>query len=1137
MNTQNAIELDVNEQINVFYNFFDSYFLDKILEITRSDKESILIDFSLLSKFNIDLSENLLNNPDETLKTAELALSKFDNTKKILPRFYNLPKSHTVFIRNVRSKHIGKFISAIGVIKQKTGVRPRVIGAKFECPSCGSIISKKQEEQSFTQPTHCSCGRKGRFKLIDKNLIDSQKIVIEESYETLDGGSQPRRVPAILNNDLCSPWSDHRINAGTKVEVTGIVREVPITTRAGGQSTTFEMVIEVNYVAPMEDDFSEITIDENELKEIKKLASDPEVFNLLRESIAPSIYGHELIKDALILQIFGGVRKVRNDGGVTRGDTHILLIGDPGTGKCVSGDTKVILSDGTITTFEKLCEDINFNEDYSHISEGVMSFDLDGVSSIHNATKLWKRKCSEKMFYVKTSSGRELKITENHPLFTTYGGFIYGEEISNLTKGEFIALPRKLNIGGSFQQLSKEFKRSKAGGKLTPFIPDFVDKEIARLFAYIIAESYVAHTNSSGIVSFTNNDLILIDDFRRILEKRFKLPVHNKKLNKYKSSYEIYVSCKEFIYFLEYLGPGIVTSSGNKRVPNCINKSPNYIVREFLKAMFECDGYVDRRRLEVSYTSKSRGLVDDLQILLLRFGIHSSIKKKIKCATNTIKKIKREYFTLSIYGDFARKFSNEIGFISERKNSHLSESRKSNTNIDVIPNVHKILKVLRLKNKLSQFDFPIPRTTYQHYERGDRNPSRKNLIKISDMYMKIDPNNVFAQSLYKLSNSDLLWDKIEEIKEIDSEEYVYDFEVQRTHNFVANGVMIHNSMLVKRISVIAPKSYFVSGKGASGAGLTATVQRDETTGTWVLEAGALVLANKGYLMIDEMDKMNKEDRDAMHSGLEQQEIHVSKANVQATLKCETTVLAAANPKFGRFDPYLTISEQIDMPPSLINRFDLIFPVKDIPDKEKDKKMAEFILRLHQSKGGKITEVPISTELFRKFVAYARQNCIPRLTDEAINKILEEYVEIRNSGGEDNIKSVPISSRQLEGIIRLSEASAKVRLSPTVDIEDAKRAIDLVMHCLMEIAVDQETGKIDIDKISSGISASERNKIMGVKGIIAELEEKIGKVIPIDDIIKEAEKKGISSEKVEEAIEKLKRAGDIFEPRINFISRL
>src|SRR3970282_1251805 len=137
-------------------------------------------------------------------------------------------------------------------------------------------------------------------------------------------------------------------------------------------------------------------------------------------------------------------------------------------------------------------------------------------------------------------------------------------------------------------------------------------------------------------------------------------------------------------------------------------------------------------------------------------------------------------------------------------------------------------------------------------------------------------------------------------------------------------------------------------KGASGAGLSATVVRDEFLQGWSLEAGALVLANKGLCCIDELDKMSKEDTWAMHEALEQQSVTISKANIQATLRCETTVLAAANPKFGRFDPYDTVANQINLAPTLINRFDLIFPIKDVPDTVKDERMAKFILELHKN---------------------------------------------------------------------------------------------------------------------------------------------------------------------------------------------
>ena len=233
------------------------------------------------------------------------------------------------------------------------------------------------------------------------------------------------------------------------------------------------------------------------------------------------------------------------------------------------------------------------------------------------------------------------------------------------------------------------------------------------------------------------------------------------------------------------------------------------------------------------------------------------------------------------------------------------------------------------------------------------------------------------------------------------------------------------SQLIRRMSIVAPKSRFVSGKGASSAGLTASVVKDEFLRGWALEAGALVLANKGLAAIDEMDKMSDEDTSAMHEALEQQSVTISKANIQATLRCETTVLAAANPKFGRFDPYELIAKQIQMPATLINRFDLIFPVRDVPNPSNDELMADFILNLHRG-ANKQKEAPITTEMLRKYIAYAKQNVFPELTDDALAEIRRYYVQMRNQGSEEG-GAIPISARQLEGLVRLSEASARVRL--------------------------------------------------------------------------------------------------------------
>ncbi|MAG20407.1 hypothetical protein CL618_03170 [archaeon] len=256
-----------------------------------------------------------------------------------------------------------------------------------------------------------------------------------------------------------------------------------------------------------------------------------------------------------------------------------------------------------------------------------------------------------------------------------------------------------------------------------------------------------------------------------------------------------------------------------------------------------------------------------------------------------------------------------------------------------------------------------------------------------------------------------------------------------------------------------------------------------------------------------------------------------------TLKTETTVLAAANPKLGRFDPYKMVAEQIELPPTLINRFDLIFPVKDIPTKEKDEQIASHVLTLQQKPSSLEFDIPM--ELLRKYVAYVKQKIKPKLSDNAVDEIKNFYVTLRNqeTTSDDALRPIPITARQLEGLVRLAEASAKLRLSKTVTRSDAKRAIKLLKNCLMQVGFDQETGQIDIDRMTTTISASQRGKISLLRSIVEQLEEKVGKTIPLEDVTAEAEEKGITEDKVEEIIERMKREGLIFEPKTGFIQRI
>ena len=641
----------------------------------RKDANVIFIDFMKLTEFSNVLSEEILTNPEDTLRLIEIAIEESGLANNVRVRLFNLSKSQEIKVRTIRSKHLNEMVMIEGIIRQASDVRPQVVNAKFECPSCGTVIGVLQMEKKFREPVRCSCGRRGGFKLLSKEMVDTQRLVIEEAPESLLGGEQPKRINVFLKEDLVEPKMEEKTTPGSRVKIIGVLKEVPVPLSTGGLSTRFELAIEVNNIIALEETFEQLDISEEDEKQILELSHDPQIFKKFSDSITPSIWGYDEIKMSLVLQLFGGVLKTHIDGQKSRGDIHILLVGDPGVAKSV------------------------------------------------------------------------------------------------------------------------------------------------------------------------------------------------------------------------------------------------------------------------------------------------------------------------------------------------------------------------------------------------------------------------------------------------------------TLTFMAN---------------ISPKGRYVVGKSASGAGLTATVVRDEYLRGWSLEAGAMVLANKGLVCIDELEKMDPQDRSAMHEAMEQQTITISKANVQATLRAETSVLAAANPKFGRFDPYQSIAQQIDLPPTLINRFDIIFTLRDIPDKGKDEKIADHVLHEHQKKGA---EMIIHRELFRKYVAYSKQRVRPTLNEEAVKEIKKFYVELRNKPvtSESALRPIPISARQLQALIRMSEASAKIRLSNTVTKEDTQRAIGIMKYYLMQVGYDYESKTFDIDRIAGKFSSSQRNKIIIVRDAITDLENKLGKMIPLEEIEKELEGK-LSKEEIEEAINKLSVSGDVFKPRRGYISR-
>ena len=670
--------MEYSDLLSKFEVFFSEVCYDELLKAVQ-ESEPVLVDFEDLERFDSELADSLLSDPDEAFTAIDEAIVNVDIGEtidsKIYVRFKNTPDSNIIAIKNIRSKHIKKYISIEGIIKQASEVRPEITLATFECKACGERINIIQEEQHLEKPYMCACGNKQGFTMVARRMVDLQRLEVEESPDRLDGGSQARKIAAFLQEDLVDPKFQKKVIPGAKVRIYGVVRDIPLKVEKGKETKRRDLFIESNYLETIEQEFADIDITEEDEKEIKKLSTNPKIYELLTQSIAPSIYGYEKIKESIALQLFGGVRKIREDGVTTRGDIHILLIGDPGAGK---------------------------------------------------------------------------------------------------------------------------------------------------------------------------------------------------------------------------------------------------------------------------------------------------------------------------------------------------------------------------------------------------------------------------------------------------------------------------SQLLKYVAGLAPKARYVVGKSTSGAGLTATVVKDEFMRGWALEAGALVLANKGIAMIDELDKMSKEDRSAMHEVMEQQTVTISKANVQATLNAQATILGAANPKFGRFDPYTSVPEQIDLPDSLISRFDLMFIIRDVPNKESDTRLVKHILKLHENPESQVP--PISADLLRKFIAYAKINIKPVLTEAAQKEIEKFYVSLRNQHSGDEQSAVPIGARQLEAIIRLSEASAKVRLGDKVLKKDAKKAIGLLMEYMMAVGIDPETGQLDMDRIESGTTTSQRNKIRLLLKVISEMqEESPDKTVLIEDVIAAAEEQGIDD--AEGIISKLKREGELFEPKNGHIRKV
>ena len=335
------------------------------------------------------------------------------------------------------------------------------------------------------------------------------------------------------------------------------------------------------------------------------------------------------------------------------------------------------------------------------------------------------------------------------------------------------------------------------------------------------------------------------------------------------------------------------------------------------------------------------------------------------------------------------------------------------------------------------------------------------------------------------------------------------------------------SEMLKFTAKIAPRGLYTSGRGSTAAGLTAAVIRDKS-GIMMLEAGAVVLGDQGIVCIDEFDKIKPEDRSALHEVMEQQTCSVAKGGIVATLNARTSILSASNPIYGKYDPYKNITENVNLPVPLLTRFDLIFIVRDSPDKEKDNLIASHILEIHRNTE-QAARPAIDIDLFSKYLAYTKQ-IEPALTPEAIDIVRSYYMDMRRIESEGMITVTP---RQLEGLIRLASARARLLLKDMVEAEDAQRAIYLVDQMMRTAGVDVNTGKTDLGVLygkPQSVVSKEKTFMELFRELTGTENNDVEDKVLVDELVKTGK---FSDEEARKYIQKFNREGQIFERRSGF----
>jgi DNA replicative helicase MCM subunit Mcm2 (Cdc46/Mcm family) len=744
----------------------------------------------------------------------------------------------------------------------------------------------------------------------------------------------------------------------------------------------------------------------------------------------------------------------------------------------------------------------------------VYSTDFERVFKVR-ADRVSRHTAPEEFFKLTFSNGRSITVTPEHPVFVYRDGILKAIPASECKEDDFIPAPAFLPNSSEPVELERSPDVADPRAKIIAF-PSKISPNLARILGYIVSEGY-GFIGSTVEVGFTNKDGVLLADFERLMQAEFDItPSVNTRQD---GVITLRFPSVELHKWMARNFPEIMVKARQKRIPSKILKGSVAIAREFLASAFKGDGSIESTSVCYRTSSEYRG--HDYQDLLLKLGIQSRI----------VHDIHNDSYKVFIRGQSLNDFLAEVIERDDARYEKFQEliqpGQETNRHHDVFPSSiarelvalkkglglayngyfnthlaknygitrdvfekeidslrfqvesirHTIADDVDLKKIREACGYSIAgiaritslsQSVVMHLEVGGYAPEKRAALK-SEITRGFNKHLQLMEEricdLVKLKDARILWDRIKNIQTIDNSgenytPFVYDVTVEPSHTFIAQGVVLHNT------------------------------------------------------------------------------ISISKAGIVANLNCRTTIIAAANPKMGRYDDNLTIGENINLQPTILSRFDLIFIVRDKPDEKTDGLIADHILKLHMPQdkltpGDDFIEAPIEASFLKKYIRYARAECEPQMTTDASSKIKEFYIKLRKPAQGDKEMPIPIVARTLEGLIRLSEAHAKMALRKEVLVQDVEAVIKVQEESMKQVSWDAERQQFDVDGLQLGTKHSKRERLTKLYNMIKHLQEE-GHDEPVDmhSIVERAgfAPLDLKEDEVTTLVEQLKKDAMIVEKR-------